>query len=114
MHTEIDLPNPENRIRPGMYGIARIILDTSTKNSTLPASCLVGESKGGKADVYVIKDGKAKKTKVTVGADDGIRVEILSGLTPQDEVIVSTGSVTEGTPVRSVRQVAAAGEPRRD
>jgi HlyD family secretion protein len=114
MHTEIDLPNTENRIRPGMYGIAKIILDTSTKNSTLPASCLVGESKGGQADVYVIKDGKAKKTKVTVGDDDGIRVEILSGLTPQDEVIVSTGSVTEGTPVRSVRQVAAAGEPRRD
>jgi HlyD family secretion protein len=113
MHTEIDLPNPENRLRPGMYGIAKIILDTSTKYSTLPASCLVGESKGGQADVYVIKDGKAKKTQVAIGADDGIRVEILSGLTPEDEVIVSTGSVTDGTPVQSVRQTEAR-EPGRD
>ena len=98
MHTEIDLPNPDNRIRPGMYGIAKIILDTSTKNSTLPASCLVGESKGGKADVYVIKDGKAKKTQVAVGADDGIRVEILSGLTPEDEVIVEHRLGDRGNP----------------
>ena len=113
MHTEIDLPNPDNRVRAGMYGIAKILLDTSTKNSTLPASCLVGESKEGQADVYVIKDGKAKKTRVAVGADDGIRVEILSGITPEDEVIVSTGSVTEGAPVRSARRVAEPGEPRR-
>ena len=104
MHTEIDLPNTRNRIRAGMYGIAKIILETETKNSTLPASCVIGESNGGKADLYVVKDGKAKKTQVEVGADDGIRVEILSGITPQDEVIMNTGSVSEGTPVRIRRE----------
>jgi RND family efflux transporter MFP subunit len=101
MHTEIDLPNPNDRIKPGMYGIAKVILDTATKNSTLPAYCLVGESKDGKGEIFVIKDRKAKKTKVTVGADDGIRVEILSGITPDTEVIVNTGSVTDGVRVRS-------------
>jgi HlyD family secretion protein len=100
MHTEIDLPNPNDRIKPGMYGIAKVILDTVTKNSTLPAYCLVGESKDGKGELFVIKDGKAKKTKVAVGADDGIRVEILSGIAPDTEVIVNTGSVTDGVPVR--------------
>ena len=104
MHTEIDLPNSRDRIRAGMYGIAKIILDTSTKSATLPAYALVGESKGGKADVYVIKGGKAKKVRVEIGADDGIRVEILSGISPQDEVIVDTSSVAEGEPVRSVRK----------
>ncbi len=99
MHTEIDLDNPKDRIKPGMYGIAKVILDKDTKNSTLPAKCLVGESKGTKADVFVIKDGKAKKTQVEVGVDDGIRVEILSGLDAKDEVIVSTGSVSDGAPV---------------
>jgi HlyD family secretion protein len=100
MHTEIDLDNPKDRIKPGMYGIAKVILDTATKNSTLPASCLVGESKDGKGELFVVKDGKAKKTQVSVGADDGIRVEILSGITPDDEVIVNTGSVSDGVPVR--------------
>jgi multidrug efflux pump subunit AcrA (membrane-fusion protein) len=88
-----------------MYGIAKVILGTPIKSSTLPAYCIVGESKDGKADVYVIKDGKAKKTQVAVGADDGIRVEILSGITPEDEVIVNTGSVTDGAPVRRVEKV---------
>jgi HlyD family secretion protein len=103
MHTEIDLDNPKDRIKPGMYGIAKVILDTATKNSTLPAYCLVGESKDGKGEVFVIKDGKAKTTKVTVGADDGIRVEILDGITPEDDVIVNIGSVTDGVPVRRER-----------
>lgn len=103
MHTEIDLPNPNDRIRAGMYGVAKIFLDTSTKASTLPSSCLVGESKAGKADVYVVRDGRAKKVQVTLGEDDGIRVEILSGVEPDDEVIVGTGSVVEGSPVRSVK-----------
>ncbi|GAC1473263.1 MAG: efflux RND transporter periplasmic adaptor subunit [Isosphaeraceae bacterium] len=106
MHTEIDLPNPKNKIRPGMYGIAKIILDASTKSSTLPSSCLVGESRKGKADVFVIKDGEAHKTEIEVGADDGIRVEVVSGLTPQDVVIASTSTVSEGTPVQSVRETA--------
>lgn len=113
MHTEIDLPNPKNLLRAGMYGVAKIYLDTSTKGSTLPASCVVGESKGGKADVYVIKKGKAAKTRVEVGADDGIRVEILSGLTPEDEVIRNTGSVTEGASVRSAREASEAGASKK-
>ncbi|WP_422926304.1 efflux RND transporter periplasmic adaptor subunit [Singulisphaera sp. PoT] len=101
MHTEIDLPNPDNKIRAGMYGITKIMLDKSTKSMTLPASVVVGESKGGKADIYVIKNGRVKKVQITVGSDDGLRVEVLSGLKPDDEVIVSTGSVSEGTRVRS-------------
>ena len=106
MHTEIDLDNPKDHIKPGMYGIAKVILDTATKNSTLPAYCLVGESKDGKGELFLIKDGKAKKTKVTVGADDGIRVEILAGITPEDDVIVNVGSVSDGVPVRASSRLA--------
>jgi HlyD family secretion protein len=109
MYTEIHLPNPQDRIKPGMYGLAKIFLDVSTKDSTLPSSCLIGESKGGKADLFVIKDGKAKKTRVEIGTDDGIRVEILSGVSPDEDVILSTGSVSDGVPVRSERKVVGAG-----
>ena len=112
MHTEIDLDNPDNRIRPGMYGIAKIILDTSTKASTLPARCLVGESKEGKGDVYVIKDGKAKKVQIKIGADDGLRVEVLSGVGPDDDVIANTGSVVEGSSVRAARERRPSPPPR--
>jgi RND family efflux transporter MFP subunit len=100
MHTEIDLPNPDDRLKPGMYGIAKVILDTNTKKSTLPANVLVGEARDGKGDILVVKDGKAKKTRVSVGADDGIRVEILGGISPEDDVILNSGQVQDGSPVR--------------
>jgi RND family efflux transporter MFP subunit len=110
MHTEIDLPNPEDRLRPGMYGIARIFLETSTKRSTLPASCLVGDTSGERADVYVVKDGRAKKTPIQVGAEDGLRVEVTAGLDPNDEVVVSPSTVTEMALVRPVSRMDRAGQ----
>jgi RND family efflux transporter MFP subunit len=107
MHTEIDLPNRDGRIRPGMYGIARIILDNSTRAATLPAMCLVGEAEKGEAEVFVVKDGKAERTKIRIGADDGLRVEVVSGLAPGDEVILRTTGVTDGMPVKAARAVAS-------
>jgi hypothetical protein len=97
-----------------MYGIARIILDTSTKGWTLPASCLAGDTKDGQGEVFVIKNGKARRTPIKIGADDGLRVEVLSGLSPDDEVIVAPTSVTEGMPVRGVPsgQPGTGGQPK--
>ncbi len=107
MHTEIDLPNEDDTLRPGMYGLAKVVLDTESHKSTLPASCLVGDTRGNKADVLVIKDGKAKKTQVTIGADDGLRIEILDGVDPKDDVIVDTRAVADGTPVRPIQTAEA-------
>jgi RND family efflux transporter MFP subunit len=110
MYTEIDLQNPDDRIRPGMYGIAKIILEKGTKKFTIPSSCLVGESNNGKASVFTIKDGKAHLTEIAVGADDGIRVEVLSGLSSTDEVIMSHGGIVEGMPVRAVERAKTSTE----
>jgi len=112
MYTEIDLPNPTDRLRPGMYGIAKITLGTDPKTATLPASCIVGETKGDKADVYVVKNGKVKKASIRVGADDGIRIEVLEGLDPKDEVILGTNTVTEGMSVRPATAPAGGAGPK--
>lgn len=111
MHTEIDLPNEDDTLRPGMYGLAKIILDTESHKATLPATTLVGGTRGNKADIFIIKDGKAKKTQVTIGADDGLRVEILDGLDPKDLVILDTQSVSDGAPVQ-MAQSAKNPEPQ--
>src|SRR5262249_54016913 len=106
MHTEIDLPNPDDRLRPGMYGIATINLDRSTKNATLPASCLVGEAHDGKASVLIVREGVAKKVGINIAADDGIRVEVLEGLGPKDDVIARPSTVSDGMPVRASKDAA--------
>jgi len=118
MYTEIDLPNPGAELRPGMYGVATVVLDQSRKASTLPASALAGESRGGKGDVFVVKDGVARKTRVDIGADDGLRIEILSGLEPEEQVVLDVGAVADGTPVRpapqEVHAQAAVKSPRHE
>jgi RND family efflux transporter MFP subunit len=97
MRTEIDLPNPDGRLREGMYGVATVILEKNLKNLTVPASAIVDRSDGdsSKAFVYVVRDGKAHKVPVTIGAEDGIRVEIVDGLTEEDRVVVNGRSVSE-------------------
>jgi RND family efflux transporter MFP subunit len=99
MRVEIDLPNPSGKIRNGMYGHVTIILDRSNEFG-VPSSCLVGRAEDGKGTVYVVRDGHAHQVPVRIGADDGLKVAVLDGLKPEDEVILHpSGEIVEGTPV---------------
>jgi multidrug efflux pump subunit AcrA (membrane-fusion protein) len=100
MRAEIDLPNPDGQLVEGMYGRATIVLQPPTDHLTIPSACVVGYTGRGQASVYLIRDDKARRTPVTTGNDDGSSVEILSGLSPNDQVIVRPGNVLEdGTPL---------------
>ena len=100
MRAEIDLPNPDGRLVEGMYGRATIELQPPTEHVCVPASCLTGHSANGNATAYVVRDGKARRTPVKVGNDDGTLVEILAGLKPEDEVVIRPGSgLEDGTSV---------------
>jgi len=100
MRVEIDLQNPSGLLCDGMYGRAVIELRPPSKNLTLPSSCVLGHLASGQAKVYVVKDDHVKPTTVSLGADDGTAIEILSGLGPDDPVVLSPrGLLDEGTPV---------------
>jgi RND family efflux transporter MFP subunit len=100
MRVEVDIPNPTGKIAQGMYGNVTIILDQGTDLLSVPSSCLVGQGENGKAELFVVRDGKARRISVSSGADNGLRVAILKGLKADDEVIVHPGSaLTDGLPV---------------
>lgn len=100
MRTEIDIENPGNRLRDGMFGRATIYIEKGTKGLTVPVETLVGQGKGKKAAVFMVRDGKASRTSVEIGQDDGVRVEILSGLSPDDQVILRPAvDLTDGAAV---------------
>ncbi len=103
MRVEIDLSNKERLLRDGMYGKVTIQLEKPSKGLTVPSAALAGELEDGQATLYVARGGIAKKLKVRIGADDGIRTEVLSGLEPDDEVILTRGSVADGVKVIPVR-----------
>ncbi|SIO36078.1 RND family efflux transporter, MFP subunit [Singulisphaera sp. GP187] len=99
MRTEIDLENPNGLLREGMYGLATITLHNDSANMTIPTGCLSGKADHDQSSVFVAKEGRAHEVAIRVGVDNGIRVEILSGLEPGDQVILDKRSISEGTPV---------------
>lgn len=99
MRTEIDLPNPSGRLRQGMYGAVSILLEPPSNDLTIPSKAL-HQQEAGAGSLYVVEDDRARKRPVRIGRDDGIRVEVLSGLSRDDRVIISyTGSIEDGEPV---------------
>ncbi len=99
MKTESDFPNCDGLLRPGMYGRVTLLLEKRESVLTvLPGALLLEE---GKSYVFTVVDGKAKRVPVRTGFDDGIRVEIIEGLTGNEPVIVTGKSaVQDGAPVR--------------
>lgn len=87
MRTEIDLPNPKNRLRDGMFGRVTITVEEGTTGLTIPSSSVVTDPKTKKPSVFVVKNGKAHRTPVEIGQDDGAHTEILSGLSTDDHVV---------------------------
>lgn len=67
---------------------ARVSVDVFRKENalTLPAKALVPGK--GSSSVWTCNDGKAKKVPITVGIDDGAVVEVLSGVSADDAVVL--------------------------
>ena len=101
MRTEIDIPNKDGKLRDGMWGRVTIILEPPTPGCvTIPSACLLDQNSQGEGFVYVVRDGKVKKTAVRVGKDDGLKAEVLAGLKPDDPVVVRyTGAIQDGSSV---------------
>ncbi|MBI3838399.1 MAG: efflux RND transporter periplasmic adaptor subunit [Planctomycetia bacterium] len=117
MRAEIDLPNEKNLLRQGMYGYVTIQLGTLPGAVRVPSSSLVGKISGGRATVYTCKDGAAHLVSVRVGRDDGLDIEIVQGLSIEDDVIRHpSGTLSDGarvTVVSAAGKTKAAGEDTR-
>lgn len=103
---EIEITNnPGNSLKAGMYGTA-IFRSENSENIKpalfVPRSAFVGSVSSG--EVYMIKDGKAKLTKVVPGRIFGEKVEIISGLA-EGETIVTGGQINlqDGVEVSTVK-----------
>jgi RND family efflux transporter MFP subunit len=113
LRTEIDLPNPEGKLLPGMYVQAMISVEHANV-WTLPAAAVVTE--GDQTFGYRVEEGKAVRTLLQVGLKGGGLVELFklgvkSGNDVRWEPIRGTeefvtgviAGLTEGQRVRSAR-----------
>jgi RND family efflux transporter MFP subunit len=101
LRVEIDVENLDHRLRPGMFARATLDLETRRDALTVPSSALV-EAKS-KFFVLVVREGRAHRVPVQLGADDGVRAEILSGLGPDDQVVrMGSAAASDLEAVRAV------------
>jgi membrane fusion protein (multidrug efflux system) len=95
-----ELPNRENRIKPGMLLTVELPVAERPHAMTIAESALVPE--GSEQYVYRVVDGRAVKTAVKLGSRTGGHAEILSGLSESDAVIVGgVQKVRNGTRVKA-------------
>jgi HlyD family secretion protein len=79
LRAEVDLPNKDGALRPGMFVSARIVNDLP-EMWTLPVAAVV---KSGDATVcFLVEDGKAIRTPVQVGRSDGQIVQVVKRQSP--------------------------------
>ena len=93
MLIEADFKNEESKLRPGMFATARIAVEQHDNATIIPVAGLVKE----KANSFVFKhiDGKAVKTAVKPGFNDGVNVEVPE-LKPEDVILLpGTTPVTD-------------------
>lgn len=81
------IPNTEGVLRPGLFARVDVILERRDNVILVPEQTLV--LNGGKKFVIKVEDGRAQRIEVTTGLRQGADVEILSGLSPGDIVVVS-------------------------
>jgi len=105
---EVDVDNPLGELLPGAYVFVHLQLPREIASVTVPANTLLFRAEG--LQVGVVRDGQAQLVPVTIGHDYGTSVEILTGIQPTDQVIVSpSDSLTSGTRVRIAGAPAGAG-----
>ena len=106
MRAEIDVPNPDGKLRPGMYGEATLRLGKGSPDAfRVPRTAVLSvrlATSPPTDGVYVYRGGKARWTVVRTGQWGDQEVEILSGLTAEDRVVADPKGLTgDEVPVRA-------------
>jgi membrane fusion protein, macrolide-specific efflux system len=88
-----DVPNPDGVLRTYMTAQVKVVLGEAKGVVTVPTAALSRNGIGGERTVEVVgPNGTTTARKVAVGLDDKVRVEIRSGLTVGEKVVVGRRS----------------------
>jgi membrane fusion protein (multidrug efflux system) len=86
LRTEIDLPNPDLRLRPGMFVTVSILLAERAEVLTLPVTAIVRD--GPDNFCCQVISGRIQRTPLILGLRSGKEVEVLSGLLGDETVVL--------------------------
>lgn len=88
LQVEIQLPNQNQKVRPGMFARASLNFGTE-ENVVVPDLAIVKQAGAGDRYVYVYKDGKVTYNKVELGRRMGTEYELKSGVPNNSQVVIA-------------------------
>jgi RND family efflux transporter MFP subunit len=101
--TEIDVPNPDGALQPGIYCTVELSIPRKTPSMIIPADAVVFDENG--LHVAVVEGGAVHLQKISIARDFGKDLEVHDGVKPGDQVVLNPMlSLTEGSRV-SVRKL---------
>jgi membrane fusion protein (multidrug efflux system) len=101
MQVEVDLPNQDRSLFPGMYANMKMTAHVTSSSLTAPDDALV--FRNDKIYLPVVRDNHLKLIEVTLGHDDGYTVEVNGDLRPGELIAVNIGEAArDGEPVQPV------------
>ena len=99
LKVEVDVNNASGKLQTGAYVFVRLTVPPVRGAVTIPATTLLFRTPGLRA--AVVRNGRVELVPITIGHDYGNSVEVVSGLNPQDAVIVNPAdSLASGQAVR--------------
>jgi RND family efflux transporter MFP subunit len=106
--TEVDISNPDAALTPGIYCTVEFHIPRKTPSLSVPADALIFNGNG--MQVAVVSNGKAEIRKVNETRDQGTRVEVDTGVSAGDQVILNPPvNLVDGSKVQPVLETVAAG-----
>jgi RND family efflux transporter MFP subunit len=85
--TEIDVPNPDGALSPGIYCTIELSIPRKTPSMIIPSDAVVFDRDG--LHVAVVENGSAHLKKIAIVRDFGTEVEVHDGVKPGDQVILN-------------------------
>jgi multidrug efflux pump subunit AcrA (membrane-fusion protein) len=99
MRTEIDLPNPDERLYPGMYAAVSLEMNRRPAALTVPAAAVGSDGDG--SFVYTVIDNRIARLAIKTGLVDNGNIEVTAGLSDTTPVVAAIKSAPPpGTAVR--------------
>jgi RND family efflux transporter MFP subunit len=85
--TEIDVPNPDWALSPGIYCTVELYIPRKTPSMIVPAEAVIFNQNG--LHVAVVENGTVHLQKITIARDFGTEVEVHDGVKPGDQVVLN-------------------------
>jgi RND family efflux transporter MFP subunit len=107
LSTEVDVPNPDGALKPGMYVRAALSLPVPHAVYEIPPSALYADASGTRV-ATVGPDSKVHYVKIGIERDTGGALQVATGIDGSEKILrVAVPSLVDGDPVEVVEEPAA-------